>query len=158
MRPCAFGRKSWRQLKAMRDPHDMPKEQLADLVSELQLRLYLERDPKQGFIWNPEKNVSCGDIAEFLQELMGRNRLHPSNVPIKKAFVHRPEGIEYEMSGPAEGTWIRGDRLQASVSPSRKLADIVDGQTFRKLILLDVEALKELRDLSQELIEFMGGA
>ena len=78
----------------MRDPHDMSKEQLADLVSELQLHLYLERDPKHGFVWNPDKNVGCGDVAEFLQELMGRNRLHPSNVPIKKAFVHRPEGIE----------------------------------------------------------------
>jgi hypothetical protein len=40
-------------------------------------------------------------------------------------------------------------------APSKKLADIVDGKTFRKLILLDVEALKELRDLSQELIDFM---
>jgi hypothetical protein len=141
----------------MRDPHDMSREQLADLVSELQLHLYLERDPKQGFVWNPNKDVSCGDVAEFLQELMGRNRLHPSSVPIKKPFVHRPEGIEYEMSGPGEGTWIRGNRLEASVAPSKKLADIVDGKTFRKLILLDVEALKELRDLSQELIDFMGG-
>jgi len=141
----------------MRDPHDMSKEQLADLVSELQMQLYLERDPRQGFVWNPEKSLECGDISEFLQELMGRNRLHPASVPIKKAFVHRPEGIEYEMSGPGEGTWIPGNRLQASVAPSRKLADIVDGQTFRKLILLDVDALKELRDLSQELIEFMGG-
>jgi hypothetical protein len=61
------------------------------------------------------------------------------------------------MSGPGEGTWIRGNRLEASVAPSKKLADIVDGKTFRKLILLDVEALKELRDLSQELIDFMGG-
>lgn len=141
----------------MRDPHDMSKEQLADLVSELQMQLYLERDPKQGFVWNAEKGVSCGDVSEFLQELMGRNRLHPGNVPIKKAFVHRPEGIEYEMSGPQEGTWIRGQRLEASVSPSRKLADIVDTQIGRKLILLDVQALRELRDLSQELIDFMGG-
>jgi len=142
----------------MRDPHDMSKEQLADLVAELQMQLYLERDPKQGFVWTADKDVPCGDIAEFLQELMGRNRLHPSTVPIKKAFVHRPEGIEYEMSGPAEGTWIPGNRLQASVSPSRKLADIVDGQTGRRLIVLDVDAIRELRDLSQELIDFMGGA
>jgi len=33
-----------------------------------------------------------------------------------------------------------------------------DGKTFKKLIMLDREALVELRDLSQELIDFMGGA
>lgn len=56
----------------------------------------------------------------------------------------------------AEGTWIQGDRLQAAVSPSRKLADIVDGKTLKRLTLLDQKALIELRDLCQELIEFMG--
>lgn len=75
----------------------------------------------------------------------------------KKLFSYYPEGVEYSMSGPAEGTWIRGSRLEAAVAPSRKLADIVDGKTFKKLILLDKEALIELRDLSQELIDFMGG-
>lgn len=141
----------------MRDPHDLTKEILADIVSELQVQLYMERDPKQGFVWNPEKQVNCGDVAEFLEELMGRHRLHPSSVPIKKAFVHRPEGVEYDLSGPAGGTWIRGDRFEASVAPSRKLADIVDGKMLKRLTLLDVKGLVELKDLCQELIEFMGG-
>ena len=76
----------------------------------------------------------------------------------KKAFSYHPQGVEYSMSGPAEGTWIRGSRLEAAVSPSRQFADIVDGKTFKKLIMLDREALVELRDLSRELIDFMGGA
>lgn len=60
------------------------------------------------------------------------------------------------MPRPDEGTWIHGERLEAAVSPSRKLADIIDGTTLKRLTLLDKKALIELRDLSQELIDFMG--
>jgi len=75
----------------------------------------------------------------------------------RKDFSYYPKGSEHSMSGPAEGTWIRGSRLEAAVSPSRNFADIIDGKTLKKLTMLDKEALVELRDLSQELIDFMGG-
>ena len=54
-----------------------------------------------------------------------------------------------------EPTWFSGNRFEASVSMNRALADIMDRKNVGRLTLLDVSALHELRDLVQELLEFM---
>ncbi len=54
-----------------------------------------------------------------------------------------------------KGTSIAGDRFEAAVSPDRELVDIVDRKELKRLILLDLAGLRELRDLTNELIEFM---
>jgi hypothetical protein len=53
-----------------------------------------------------------------------------------------------------EPTWFSGEKFEAAVSMNRAFADIMDRKTGR-LILLDAAALHELRDLVQELLEFM---
>ncbi len=59
-------------------------------------------------------------------------------------------------SNPREGAIsIGGDRFEADVSPNREFADIVDRKELKRLILLDLPALRELHELTDELIEFM---
>jgi hypothetical protein len=59
------------------------------------------------------------------------------------------------MRGTREGTVIEGKRFEAHVSPNRKLADLVDRELKGRLILLKKMSVIELRDLCQELIDFM---
>lgn len=146
----------------MRDPHEMPQEDLAELVAILQRALYLELDPKEVFIWNPEKNLDCESMVAMLDELMGQNRLHPAFVELKKPFVHRPErGVEYEgeaLSGPLPRNpelAIPEGRLIGHLAPNFKLADIVFGPTLSKLILLRRGDVEHLRELCDKLLEFM---
>lgn len=56
----------------------------------------------------------------------------------------------------SEPTWLSGDRFEAAVSANRKLVDIVDRKENRTFIVLDAKAVEELRDLCQEVLEFMG--
>ena len=57
---------------------------------------------------------------------------------------------------PREGAvTITGDRFEAPVSPNREFADIVDLKEMKRLTLMDVASLRELRDLANEVIEFM---
>ncbi len=53
------------------------------------------------------------------------------------------------------GVSFEGDRFEADVAPTRKLADVFDRKELKRLILLDISALRELRDLARELVEFM---
>ncbi len=52
-------------------------------------------------------------------------------------------------------SWFGGDRFEADVSPNRQLVDIADRKELKRMILLDVQALRELNDLTAELLEFM---
>lgn len=54
-----------------------------------------------------------------------------------------------------EPTWFSGERFEAAVSVNRTLADIIDRKTGDRMILLDTATLSELRDLVDELLEFM---
>jgi len=136
----------------------MPKEDLADLVADLQMALYLERDPERGFRWNPEKAMEAPDVAQIIDRLLSERGLHPKGGMRPKAFIHRPGGVDYSMEGPAkERAWISGSRFEAFISADRTLSDIADRENVGRLILLRVSDLHELRDLAQELIDFMGG-
>jgi len=147
----------------MRDPHDMNQEDLAALVATVQRELYLEMDPKHVFIWNPEKRLDCETMVNILDELMGRNRLHPASVELKKPFVHRPEaGVEYEGEGTLSGPVRRNPelaipegRLIGHLAPNFQLADIVFPPTLSKLILLRRGDVEHLRELCDKLLEFM---
>ena len=57
----------------------------------------------------------------------------------------------------AERTVIEGKRFEAHISPNRRLSDLVDRELKGRLILLKKESVIELRDLCEELIEFMEG-
>jgi hypothetical protein len=61
-----------------------------------------------------------------------------------------------ELSGPSrEPTWFSGERFEAPVSMNRMFVDIMDRKNVGRLTLLDASALHELKDLVQELLEFM---
>lgn len=141
----------------MRSPYDMDRDELADVVAAIQRELYLERDPQMTFVWNPEKDVECPSALDLLDEIMADSGLHPKPGPKAQPFKHRPQEIEeFELgAGRREGTWFSGQRFEAAVSPNRKLADVTDRKERKTLIVLDIEALRELRDLAGELVEFM---
>jgi hypothetical protein len=59
------------------------------------------------------------------------------------------------MSPTREPTWFSGERFEAPVSMNRAFADITDRENGGRLTLLNASALHELKDLVQELLEFM---
>lgn len=58
-------------------------------------------------------------------------------------------------AGP--GTRIKGVRFQLLVSPSRRIVDISDLKHSGSLVLLDVAAVLELRELADRLLQDMEG-
>lgn len=58
---------------------------------------------------------------------------------------------------PGKRTVIEGGRFEAHISPNRRLCDLLDRELKGRMILLKKESVIELRDLCQELIEFMEG-
>ncbi len=145
----------------MKSPHDMEQDDLAALVAHIQRELYLERDPERVFIWNPEKDLDCSAFVEILDELMGRHRLHPTSVKLKRPFVHRPQEVEFEeeLSGPAAKRnpelAIHEGNLIGHLSPSMNLSDIVFAPTFSKIMLLKRRDVEDLRRLCDQMLEFM---
>lgn len=61
-------------------------------------------------------------------------------------------------SEPSEPTVISGERFIAHVSGDRSVLDIVDERFTGRLALLRANDLRELRDLAQNTLEFMGEA
>ena len=152
----------------MNSPFDVQPDLLAELVSVIQRHLYLERDPKNVFVWNPSKDVDCQAFVEVVDEVMGRAGLHPGFVEFKKPFVHRPEdGLEYaedveesRMAGYRPhghpDLTIDSGRLIGYISPSTTLADIEFLPTISRLKLLNRKDVEDLRGLCDDLLETMG--
>ena len=148
----------------MRSPHDLDKDDLAELVETIQRQLYLQSDPKLTFIWNPSKDVDCQAFVDILDELMARKGLHPAFVPFRKPFVHRPGEVEYEeeadegLDGPRRRNpelSIREGRLLAHITPSMELADILFPETLSKLLLLRRQDVEDLKVMCDKLLEFL---
>lgn len=144
----------------MKSPHDMDRDDLALLLSNIQRELYLERDPERVFIWNPEKELDCSAFVEILDELMGRSGLHPASVQLKRPFVHRPQEVEFEeeLSGPLKRNpelEIHEGNLIGHLSPNMKMSDIVFAPTMSKIILLKRQDVEDLRRLCDQMLEFM---
>ncbi len=59
---------------------------------------------------------------------------------------------------PRKPTVISGERFIAHVSADREIADVVDERFKGALALLRANDLRELRDIAQNTLEFMGEA
>lgn len=77
----------------------------------------------------------------------------PEDVQIFK--VPYPEG-DIEMGTSEGGTNIRGNRFEADLAKNKKLADIRDRKNNRLFVILSHEDIRELHDLTAELLGMIG--
>jgi hypothetical protein len=86
----------------MRHPYDLERELLAQILHEIQIYLYLERDPyRDEYFWNPSKDLFPPEAIEHIDEIMGKHGLHPAGgIPGPERFIHRPGG---RLEGPKKG-------------------------------------------------------
>ena len=56
---------------------ELPREALVEIVSGLQMRLYLDMDGAGREFWNPEKAWNGSDVCQDVQDLLCRHGLVP---------------------------------------------------------------------------------
>ena len=62
---------------AMLRAEELPREALVEIVSDIQMRLYLDMDGAGREFWNPEKAWNCCDVCQDVQNLLCRHGLVP---------------------------------------------------------------------------------
>jgi len=62
---------------AMAQAKELPREALVEIVSGIQVRLYLDMDGTGREFWNPRKAWNCCDVCQDVQDLLYRHGLVP---------------------------------------------------------------------------------
>ena len=57
----------------------LTQECLAEIVASIQSQLYLDTDEAGRDFWNPDKEWSCCDVCQDIQDLLHGHRLVPSD-------------------------------------------------------------------------------
>ena len=65
---------------SMRQARDLSRTQLIDIVSKLQMYLYLDMDASDREFWNVDKERSCADVRQELDLIFGSYGLVPEPV------------------------------------------------------------------------------
>jgi hypothetical protein len=145
----------------MKSPYDLDLVELAGLVTAIQQKLYLERDPERVVAWNPGKDVDCRKFVEELDELMGEIGLHPAQAEPGRSSPYPTGGVESgdELSGLKRhpDLSINSGRLTGYVSANFEQADIFFPATQSRLLLLRRRDVEDLRRLCDQLLDYLKG-